>query len=820
MFTDFKFAARSFWRTPGFTSIVVLTLGLGIGATTAVFSVVNTVLLRPLPYAQPERLARICTEFPNYPNGGIRRFAASTPEYLYFRRELRAWQSVDAWRTTGVNLATEDNPTRITAAYVSGGLLTALGVAPAFGRVISPDDDQPGAALVAVVSYGLWQRAFAGDPAMLGREIVVNGRKHTVVGVMPKGFGFPIGEADAPDVWSALQVDPHATQFTDHSLQVLGLLKPGVTLSEAQAELATLVKNAVETSPGHHFDAKDHTLASYGLQDDVVHGVRPALSMLFGAVIFLLLIACVNVANLLLARAEARQREIALRGALGAGIWRLARQFATEGLFVSTMGSALGLLLAYGGLRIMVVASSAGIPRAAEIGVDAAVVLFALAVTCLTGLAFGLAPLFHVARRNLYGTIKSAGASTTDATGARRFRQVLVTSQIALALILLNGTGLMLRAFWKVREVDAGFNPKGVTTFFVQLPSSVYPREKARSFWAALNERTLAIPGVEGVALSSALPPVIDSGIGFGVWIEGFTPNAGGAIPTGSTAQGPIPLVDRVQVVSPGYFGTLSIRLASGRFFDGRDGVSAPKVAIVNQSMAQAFWGNESALGRRIRRGGDDAWCTIVGVIADVKNAGVDRPTGTELYLPFSQGGMLNSVHLAVRSESASASIVNPVRRAVHEIDPTLPLTKIRTMDEVVAETQSRPRFLTLLLTLFASVALILAAIGIYGVISYSVAQRTREFGIRLALGAQPSGVMGLVMKRGSALIVCGVLLGLGGSFAATRLLVGFLFRVTPTDPATFVVVSLLLTLVAMLASYIPARRATRVDPLVALRAE
>jgi len=824
MFSDLKYTIRSLSKVPSFTAIAVLTLALGIGATTAIFSVVNTVLLKPLPYVQPERLALINAEFPSYPNGGIQRFPVSIPEYFYFQRELKSWQSIDLYLTSGVNMATGSEPSRVTAASVTGGLFSSLGVAPAFGRVISPKDAELGAEPVAVISYGLWQRAFGGDRAILGREIFISGVKHIVVGVMPKGFGFPLGKADVPDLWSAFPIDPHS-KFEGHYVNLLGRLAPGVTLSQAQAELDTLVKNKVATSPGHYFDPKDHTLAVYGLQDDVVHSVRPALRMLFGAVFFLLLIACANVANLLLGRAEARQREIAVRGALGAGTWRLARQFAAEGMVISALGATLGMLLASGGLGLLSFAGDAEIPRADDIGMDSQVILFAVAICCLTGAAFGLAPLVHVVKKNLYGAIKTSGVSTTDAASSQRFRQVLVISQIAFALVLLTGTGLMLRAFWKVQEVDAGFSPKGVTTAFVDLPYTVYPLKAARQSWAALQERLIATPGIESVSLSSALPPLAEAlGKGMPVRIDGFNPSAQGNILTIPMEQGPMLVVDRITVVNPGYFDTLKIRLASGRFFDARDADQAPKVAIVNQSMARAFWGDKSALGRRIRPAiaefGEE-WYTVVGVIADVKNNGIDQPTGTEFYLPFSQGYIwLNSVHIAVRSQIASSAVVSSVRRAVHDIDPALPLTKVRTLDEVVAASQSRPRFLTLLLTLFAGVALTLAAVGIYGVISYSVAQRTREFGIRMALGAQHRAVLGQVLRRGLLLTVGGVVIGLIGAFALTRFLSGFLFGVAPTDPATFAGVSLLLGVIAILASYIPARRATRVDPLVTLRAE
>jgi len=831
MLSDLKFTIRSLLKTPGFTVITIVTLALGIGASTAIFSVVDAVLLKPLPYAQPQQLARICAEFPSYPNGGLRGFSVSIPEYLYFRRELKSWRSVDAYRVRGVNMASHGDPSRITAAYVTGGLFSSLGVAPAFGRVLTPKDAEPGANSVVVLSYGLWQRAFGRDRSVLGQEIFIDGAKATIVGVMPRGFGFPIGkggglsfgDAGAPDVWTALPVDPNTTVFDGHNINALGRLASGVTLAQAQAELNTLAIHKVVMSPGHALDPKEHTLTAYGVQDDTVQSVRPALRMLFAATGFLLLIACVNVANLLLSRAESRQREIAVRGALGAGLARLASQFAVEGMVISGLSAGLGLLLAYGGIRLLAFAGDNTIPRADEVGMDAHVVLFAIVLSSLTGLVFGLVPLMHVIRRDLYGAIKSAGSSTTDTAGAQRFRQALVTSQIALALVLLAGTGLMLRTFWKMQEVDIGFRSKSVTTFFVSLPYATYPVEAARKVWTVLRERLNSISGLDSVALSAGLPPVMDTdaGVGAGVLIEGFTPSASGTTFTVATEQGPLPVADHAVIVSPGYFETLKIRLVSGRFFDERDAAQAPKVAIVNQSMAHAFWGNESALGRRIQPIASGEWYLVIGVIADVKNNGVDKPTGTEFYLPVTQAPFwMNSIHLAVRSQLAMPTLIAAMRRAVHEIDPALPVTKIRAMDEVVAASQSRPHFLALMLTLFAGVALTLAAVGIYGVISYSVAQRTREFGIRMALGARHGAVLGMVLRRGAMLTIMGVAIGLAGAMGLTRLLAEFLFGVAPTDPMTLTAVSLLLGGVAILASYIPARRATQVDPLAALRAE
>ena len=813
---DFQFAVRMMRKNLGFTTAAVLCLMLGIGATTGIFTVVNAVLLQPLPYSHPEQLIRVYTECPKFPNGGLHRFSTSGPEFLDLRRDTHSWASLDAWITGGANLAGKTQPVRVTAAYLSGGLLETLAVAPVAGRLISQTDDVPGAQVVADISYGTWQSVFAGDPSVVGRETYLDGLKCTIIGVMPKGFQFPPGEQEPAQIWTALRLDPaNPGNRGGHNYYLLGRMKPSVTGVQAQGELASLVQSYGEkrAPKTHSFHPKTHTIVSFPLQAEVVSSVRPALLMLLGAVIFVLLIASVNVANLLLARAEARRREIAIRGALGAGLVRLARQFVTEGILLALCGAVLGVTLSFGSVRLVQLTNAGGIPRADEISMDWRVLLFTLGTSLITGVLFGLAPLAPLLVSGISESLKDTAGSTTAAAGAQIFRRILVAGELAMALVLLIGCGLMLRAFWKLQEVHTGLHAENVVTMRVSLPSGAYTdNAKITDFWTRLDARLTNLPGVQSAALVSGLAPMRPPNMN-DTDIEGFV----------QTEGGPIPNVDFYQAASTGYFATMGIRLMDGRLFDGRDVQGGPDAVIINKTMAMTFWPHQSPIGRRIRPGGSKDWCTIIGIVDDVKNAGLDRPAGTELYLPYRQpaGAGNTDMYIVLRTPAAELrSLAGVVREQLNEIDPSLPLADIRMMENVLTRAQARPRFLTLLLSLFSGVALAIATVGIYGVVSYSVARRTKEFGLRMVLGAQGGDVLGLVMKQGAGMVAIGIVAGLATAFALTRLMASLLFGVTPTDLPTFAAVTAVLFGVALAACYVPARRATRVDPIQTLRYE
>jgi len=816
---DLRYGARMLFKRPGFTLIAILTLALGIGANTAIFSVVNGVLLRPLPYKEPDRLARVYSEFPTM---NLRKFWISPPEYVDIQKEAKSWESIGAWAAGGVNIAATGAPIRVAATSVTRSLIDTLGVQPAIGRNFTPGEDIVGGPRVAIISHALWQRSFGGQANIIGKEIMIDARPFNVVGVMPQGYVFPPGSNQPVDVWRPFQFDPaNPGGRSNHYLYVIGRLKPGTTLDQARSEMGALMAGwASESRARHLLKSKIHPVLMFPLHEDVVGGAKSAVLMLLGAVAFVLLIACANVASLLLARAEARHREFAVRLALGAGRRRMLRQFLTEGMILVLLGAICGVALAQSGLKIIMAAAPDSVPRTGEIKIDLLVLAFTLGVSTLAVFIFALAPMAQLRERNLAGWLHGSGKGEVGGASSQLLRKGLVVTEIALAMMLVVGSGLMIRAFWKLRSVDLGFDPFGALSFTAELPSSAYPIPEQLRFTESLQAKLASIPGVKSAAMASELPPLrpIDAN---DTDIEGYQPGPN------EPSKGN---VDFWNVVSEDYYKTMGIRLTEGRLFEHSDGnENAQRVVVINQALAKRYW-QGSPIGRRLNPMVSDNpnWFTVVGVVEDTKNLGVDKPAGTELYFlepqvlkVFGQafGGVARQ-NFVVRAEGDPSLLAGAVRAAVREIDPALPIFGMQTMSDTVADSLARPRFLSLLLGAFSVIALALAAVGIYGVMAYSVSRRTQEIGVRVALGAKASDVLKMVLGQGTKMAAIGVGIGLAGAFALTRVMSTLLFEVSVTDPATFAAVVALLALVTLLACYIPARRATKVDPIIALRRE
>ena len=808
---DLKYALRMLRKNPAFTAVAILTLAVGIGANSAIFSVVNSVLLRPLPYRQPDQLVRVYSEFPTMQ---LRKFWLSPPEFLDIQREAKSWEAIGAWAPGGRNVGTESEPLRVTSAVITRSLLDVLGVQPERGRNFTEEEDRNGGPKVAIISYGLWQKGFGGASDIIGKQIQVNATTTTVVGVMPANFSFPPGSNDQVEVVVPFQFDPaNPGSRGSHYLSVIGRLKPGVNSGQAQSEMTSLMAGWKAEGRSQHLLAPDrHPVVMLGLHEDVVGSARKAVWLLMAAVAFVLLIACVNVANLLLARAEARHREFAVRLALGAGLKRMVRQFVAEGFVLVLIATILGVALAFAGLKSLLLFAPDSVPRTEEITVGLPVLGFTIAVAIIAVFLFGLAPLAQVSERNLANWIRGAGQRAIRG-GGQTLRKSLVVTEIALAVILVIGSGLMIRAFWKLQQVNTGFDPKGVVSFSLNLPASKYKAPERLQFMNALEQKLSTVPGVASVSMASGLPPLrqIDAN---DTEIEGYQP----------TPDGPAQNVDYWNPVGTDYFKTMKIRLLEGRTFEPRDdNPDAMKVVVINQALAKRFW-TGSPIGRRVNPGFLDpkVWFTIVGIVEDTKNAGMDKPAGPELYFAARQVNQFldSNISFVVRGANDSTPLEGSIRGAVRELDPTLPVYNLWSMNEVVSKSMVQPRFLALLLATFSGIALFLAAIGIYGVMSYSVAQRTQEIGVRMALGARQLHVLRLIFGQSLGMLLIGVVIGLAGAFALTRLMRTLLFEITATDPVTYVSVIGLLTVVALLACYIPARRAAKVDPLIALRYE
>ncbi|HEY2375660.1 MAG TPA: ABC transporter permease [Gemmatimonadaceae bacterium] len=821
---DLRWAIRSVTRAPGFALVAILTLALGIGANTAIFSVVNGVLLEPLPFPHSNQLVFITSQFPTL---GFDQFPVDAAEYLEFHERNRSFSDVGAYVTSAVNIgAAGQPPARVNSGIATASLFHTLGVSPRMGRAFTDEETRPNAAPVAVLSSELWQSTFAGERDIVGRQIDVDGVKTTVVGVMPPGF-------DVHDqnvkIWLPLTLDPAQRQQYrgGHFLLLIGRLASNVTLARARVELQSLLAqwpaqdgadpNAAPGAPGfvHTPTTTKHRLRYDDLQKDVVGSIGTALVVLQAAVGLVLLIACANMANLMLMRAETRHKELAVRAALGAGRGRLMRQFVTESLVFSLAGGLAGLALAYWGVHALVAANAGSIPRASSVALDGRVLLFTLLLSITTGLLFGLAPLLHLSTRSIGLTLRDAGSRTTAAASRNRVRRGLVVAEMAFAVMLVVGAGLLLRSFWNLMRVDSGFDHSHLTTFGVVLPLATY-RDSTRpvAFFNDLTGRLGAVPGVQSVAAMSGLPPRRQVNAN-DTSIEGYVP----------TPNGPAQNVDYYQYVTSNYVSTMGIPVVAGRAFGPSDGPLSTPVVMINQTMAKLFYENTSPVGRRVQPGGSKVWFTIVGVLKDVKQGGVDSRTGTELYFDYEQqpatrGFAPLNMNVVIRSPLEPAALATTVRRTVNALDPTLPIVSFRSMDDVFSDSVSRPRFLAQLLGIFAVVALALAAIGTYGVLAYSVAVRRRELGIRMALGSSQQGLLSLVLRQGMALAALGLVAGLLGALAVTRLASSLLFGVKPADPLTFIGVAVFMMVVAFLACLVPARRATRVDPLVALKAE
>jgi len=795
LWQDLRYGARLLIKRPAFTLIAIITLALGIGANTAIFSVVNGVLLRPLPYPQPERLVTM-------------RSNQSVPDLDDIKARSQVFSAYGGVVMQALDYTGEAEPLQVQGALCNADLFAALGAQPVIGRVISPAEDVAGSERVVVLSYAFWQTHFGGDESVLGKAIPLSGNSYTIIGVMSPDFVMP---RENPDIWASVRVaNPVAAQFRGvHFLRTYLRLQDGATIEQARAEMATVDQWLAASYPDQN---KDRRTILFPLQERIVGDTSQPLLILFGAVGLVLLIACANFANLLLARAASRQQEIVIRAALGARRTRLVRQMLTESVLLAVLGGAVGSMLAMWGIDLLVALKPANLPRLSAIGIDGRVLLFTLGVSIVTGIVFGFVPAWNASNANVSEALKEGGRSSTASSARYRLRSLLVVAEIALALVLLIGAGLLIRSFSLLRSVDPGFKPEGLMTMRIELPEARYKEiAKQIQFRTRLLENLNAQPGVQAAMVSEL--PLSGDRLNHNFMIAGRPPVAPGDTPDVETRS-----------ISRDYFQTMKMPLLSGREFTTQDRDGVPMVCAVNESFVREFFPNENPISARVRWtfGPPDKWMTIVSVVGDIKHFGLERAEEPAIYTLYEQQDQpwKRWMSLAIRSDVEPGLLAKLVKDQVWAVDNQLPLTNVRTMTEVMARSINAQRFYMLLLAIFAAVALLLAAVGIYGVISYSVTQRTHEIGIRMALGASTSEVLRLVLGEGLRLAVVGVGIGLGGAIALTRVMASLLYGVSATDPLTFVIISALLTAVAALACYIPASRATKVDPMIALRYE
>jgi putative ABC transport system permease protein len=797
---DIRYGIRSLLKRPGFTVVAVLTLALGIGANTAIFSVVNAVLLRPLPFPEPERLVVLTERSPQ-----LRRVGFSMADLFDFKEQASSFEGFAGFYSEPINWGSSQGAEPLTASYITADFFTTLGAQPAMGRAFVPAEDHRGAEQIVIISQKVWRERLRGDPNVIGQTAALDGRPFTVVGVAPAGFRLD----NEVELWLPMGLFPYQRDRVNHwSMYAIARLKPGLTLQTARAEMETIARRLGEQYPETNAEL---SAGAISLHEDMVGEIRPSLLLLLAAVGFVLLIACVNIANLLLVRGAARQKEMAIRMALGAGRVRTIRQLLTESLVLALLGGGVGILLAFQGIDLALALGGAEIPRLHEVTIDFRVLAFSLAASLAAGLLFGLAPAVQTTKPGLTNPLKESGRS--NSSGHQRLRGALVISEIAVALVLLIGAGLLLRSFALLRGVSPGYQSDHVLTVQIALPRTKYrdDLDKARFTEQAL-ERVRHLPGVAQAAGSFPLP-VYGRAWGMSYSVEDEPPPAPDQFPDAQVAS-----------VSPGFFSTLQIPLRQGRDFTSSDTQPAPAVVIIDETLARRHWPNESPIGKRLTIRRDDRPRAIVGLVGSVRNVGLGESVRPQIYIPHEQRilgtSLVPFVFLALRTAVGPMSLTAAVRSKVAEVDPDAAISEIAPMDALLDNSVAERRFSALLLGAFSTLALILAAIGIYGVMSYVVTQRTREIGVRMALGARSNDVLRLVIGQGMVLTLIGVAIGLIAAFGLTRLMKNLLFGVGAADPLTFASVALLLVLIALLACWIPARRATKVDPMVALRYE
>jgi len=800
---DLHYALRRLLKNPGFTTIAVLTLALGIGANSAIFSVINAVLLRPLPFDEPDRLVGIFQVWQGS------RTVMAPPNFLDLRRQSRTLEDAAAIDTSEYTLTGAGDPLRVRGSEVSASFFNVLRARPMLGRTFRADENEPGKDKVIVLGHALWQQRFGSRGDIMGTSVIVDGTPRTIIGVMPRGFSYPAEQ----EVWLPFEYDANFTEGARGAwyIRAIARLKPGVTAEQSATEIATLGTALEREYPRQNTDVG---FTTYPLQEALVGDVRPALLVLLGAVGFVLLIACANVANLLLARAAARETELAVRTALGAGRKRLVRQLLTESIVLGAAGGLAGLLIAFWGADMLVTLQPEGIPRLNEIGVDRTVVLFTAGMALLTGIVFGAIPALQMTRASLITSLKEGSRGNMSARGSARMRGTLVVAEMALAVMLLAGAGLLIKSFDNLQSVNPGFRPQETLSFSLSLPRTTYKDDpQIAAFFDRLLERIKALPGVRSAGAVMGLPL---SGMNFDI---SFNVKGRPEAPPGQTPS------MEVRVVTPDYFRTLGIPLVRGRMLNDGDEPQSPRVVLLSEAAAKKHFPNEDPIGKQIElgwgkgKGTPRAGGEVIGIVGDVKELGLDEEFPAEIYLPMRQWP-IGRMTIVARTSVPPLSLAGAATQAVRELDANLPVADMRTVEDVVAESIAQPRFYMLLLAIFAAVALLLAAIGIFGVMSYTVSQRTREIGIRMALGAQGGSVVSMVVGQAMLLALVGLTVGLIAAVVLSRTMTSLLFELSPTDPVTFATVAMVLASVAFLASYLPARRAASVDPIEALRSE